>query len=63
MLPLVHVTLARALVAAGDVAAGRDAYKAFLDSWRNADPDAPLLRQARTEYERVRTASGQSVSR
>jgi hypothetical protein len=54
MLPLMHVTLARALMATGDVAAGRDAYTAFLDSWRNADPDVPLLRTARAEYAAAR---------
>jgi hypothetical protein len=63
MLPLARVTLARALMAAGDAAAGREAYKAFLDSWRNADPDAPLLRQATAEYKAAGPASPQPAGR
>ena len=41
--------LARALQESGDVVRSVAAYDAFLDSWKNADPDAPLLKIARRE--------------
>lgn len=51
--PLIQVTLARALAASGDMAGSRTAYASFLDSWRGADADVPLLRAARVEYART----------
>jgi DNA-binding winged helix-turn-helix (wHTH) protein/tetratricopeptide (TPR) repeat protein len=41
--------LARALREAGDPARSLEAYDAFLDSWKDADPEAPLLKVARRE--------------
>ncbi len=41
--------LARALRESGDTARSLAAYDAFLDSWKNADTDAPLLKAARQE--------------
>jgi hypothetical protein len=38
------------LVIAGDPAKAKTAYQEFFTLWENADPDIPLLRQARTEY-------------
>jgi DNA-binding winged helix-turn-helix (wHTH) protein/tetratricopeptide (TPR) repeat protein len=40
---------ARALRASGDAAGSLAAYDAFLESWKDADPDAPLLKVARGE--------------
>ena len=37
-----------------DVAASRQAYQDFLALWSEADPDVPLLNQAREEYARLR---------
>jgi DNA-binding winged helix-turn-helix (wHTH) protein/tetratricopeptide (TPR) repeat protein len=43
---------ARALVA--DVSGGRQSYQEFLAQWKNADPQTPILRQAKAEYAKLR---------
>ncbi|MGE5801707.1 MAG: protein kinase domain-containing protein [Gemmatimonadota bacterium] len=45
--------LARARVAAGDLAGARRAYERFFESWKDADPDVPVLVHARDEYRRL----------
>jgi eukaryotic-like serine/threonine-protein kinase len=40
---------ARALAASGDDAAARQAYDRFFGQWKRADPDVPLLVEARAE--------------
>jgi len=45
--------LARARAMAGDVTASVDAYERFLNGWRGADPDVPVLREAREECRRL----------
>jgi tetratricopeptide (TPR) repeat protein len=47
---LAHLQLGRALVVLGDKAKARIAYQDFLKLWKDADPDIPVLKQARTEY-------------
>jgi tetratricopeptide (TPR) repeat protein len=47
---LARLELGRALVIAGDPAKAKTAYQEFFTLWKNADPDIPLLQQARTEY-------------
>jgi DNA-binding winged helix-turn-helix (wHTH) protein/tetratricopeptide (TPR) repeat protein len=51
---LAHLQLARALVVEGDMAKAKNAYQEFLALWANADPDIPVLRQAKAEYARLR---------
>ena len=34
-------------------AKARAAYKDFLDLWRDADPDVPILKQAKKEYRKI----------
>jgi eukaryotic-like serine/threonine-protein kinase len=34
----------------GDTARAKAAYQDFLTLWKDADPDIPVLREARTEY-------------
>jgi eukaryotic-like serine/threonine-protein kinase len=46
---LSHLQLARALVLQGDTARARAAYQDFLNLWKNADLDVPVLRQAKAE--------------
>lgn len=48
--PLAYVGLARARTLAGDTAAARKAYEQFFALWKDADPDIPILRQAKAEY-------------
>ena len=47
------VSLARALAAAGDAAGAREAYQYFFELWKRADPDVPLLVQARREIAKL----------
>jgi predicted Zn-dependent protease len=47
--PVAQVSLARALAASGDTAGARQAYAAFFELWKKADPDVPLLLEARRE--------------
>jgi serine/threonine protein kinase/tetratricopeptide (TPR) repeat protein len=50
---LAKLGLARAQAMAGDKAASRTAYQDFLALWKDADPDVPLLLQAKAEYAAV----------
>ena len=47
---LAHLQLARAYVLSGDVEKGRGSYRIFLELWKDADLDIPVLQQARSEY-------------
>ena len=47
--PLSRVGLARAYVLQGDVTRARAAYEDFFNLWKDADPDIPILKQARAE--------------
>jgi hypothetical protein len=42
------------LVLSGDKPKARLAYSDFLALWNEADPDLPILRQARAEYFQLR---------
>ena len=37
----------------GDEAAAKKSYETFLDLWKNADPDIPILREAKAEYAKL----------
>jgi serine/threonine protein kinase/tetratricopeptide (TPR) repeat protein len=51
---LSYLGLARGSALAGDTAKARKAFEDFFDLWKDADPDIPILQQARTEYARLR---------
>jgi serine/threonine protein kinase/tetratricopeptide (TPR) repeat protein len=51
---LAHVQLGRAFALSGDLAKSKTAYQDFLALWKDADPDIPILTQARAEYARLR---------
>jgi tetratricopeptide (TPR) repeat protein len=51
--PLAHLGLGRAFVAAGDREKARIAYRDFLELWKDADPDIPILKQAKAEYAKL----------
>jgi hypothetical protein len=51
--PLARLGLARALAMAGDASA-RTAYEDFVSRWNGADPDLPVLKDARAELSRLR---------
>jgi tetratricopeptide (TPR) repeat protein len=48
--PLARLGLARAYTLTGDKAKARQAYQDLLAAWKDADPDVPILVQAKTEY-------------
>ena len=47
--PMARLQLARALAASGDRAKSSAVYKDLLTLWKDADPDIPLVREARAE--------------
>jgi eukaryotic-like serine/threonine-protein kinase len=47
---LARVWLARALAKSGDVAGAQRTYQEFFDLWKYADPDVPILVEARKEF-------------
>ena len=48
-----YLGLARASVLAGDPAKAKAAYQNFLTLWKDADPDIPILQQAKAEYAKL----------
>jgi Flp pilus assembly protein TadD/predicted Ser/Thr protein kinase len=50
---LAHLGLARACALSGNTARARTKYQDFLGLWKDADPDIPVLRQARAEYAKL----------
>ena len=50
---LARVGVARARVLAGDSAGAKKAYQDFFALWKDADPDIPILKQAKAEYAKL----------
>jgi eukaryotic-like serine/threonine-protein kinase len=50
---LVHLQMGRAYATAGDTAHAKTAYQDFFAQWKNADPDIPVLKQAKAEYAKL----------
>ena len=50
---LARLGVARAYHLQGDTANARAAYQDFFTLWKNADPDIPILKQAKAEYARL----------
>jgi hypothetical protein len=53
LLSLTQLGLARAQVLAGDTAGARVAYQDFFALWKDADPDIPILKEAKAEYAKL----------
>ena len=51
---LSYLGLARGSALAGDTAKARKAFQDFFELWKDADPDIPILQQAKAEYARLR---------
>jgi hypothetical protein len=47
------VALARASARAGDLDGTRKAYEKFFTFWKDADPDIPILIEAKKEYDHL----------
>ena len=50
---LAHLQLGRARAEAGDTGGARTAYQDFFALWKDADPDVPILKEAKSEYEKL----------
>jgi tetratricopeptide (TPR) repeat protein len=50
---LARLGVARAYALQGDTAKARTAYQDFLTLWKDADPDIPILKQAKAEYAKL----------
>jgi len=50
---LAHLQIARAYAMAGDTAKAKSAYQDFLTLWKDADPDIPILKEAKAEYAKL----------
>jgi eukaryotic-like serine/threonine-protein kinase len=50
---LAHLEIGRAYRLAGDAKQAKAAYHDFLTLWKDADPDIPILKQAKTEYAKL----------
>ncbi len=51
---LAHLQLGRAQAMMGDLQAARKSYQEFFELWKGADPDLPILKVARVEYEKLK---------
>ena len=50
---LAHLQLARAYALSGNTAKAKAAYQDFLTLWKDADPDVPILKEAKAEYAKL----------
>ena len=53
LMSLAHLGLGRAYALQGDSQKSRTAYQDFLALWKDADPDLPILKEAKAEYARL----------
>jgi eukaryotic-like serine/threonine-protein kinase len=51
--PLAHLGLARAGTLVGETAKSKKSYEDFFALWKDADPDIPILREAKAEYAKL----------
>jgi len=51
---LSHLQIGRAYAMSGDSTKAKSAYLDFFNLWKGADPDVPILKEARAEYEKLR---------
>jgi hypothetical protein len=45
--------LGRAFALSGDSTKAKTAYQDFFALWKNADPDVPILKEAKAEYAKL----------
>ncbi len=50
---LAHLGLGRAQALQGNTAAAKSAYQDFFAAWKDADPEIPVLKQAKAEYAKL----------
>ncbi len=54
LISLARLGLGRAYALQGEKAKARLAYQDFLAEWKNADPDIPILKEAKAEYAKLK---------
>jgi serine/threonine protein kinase len=50
---LAHLQIGRAYALSGDKIKAKSAYEDFFTLWKDADPDVPILKSARAEYDKL----------
>ena len=50
---LAHLQLGRAYALSGDTAKAKTGYQDFFALWKDADPDIPILKEAKAEYTKL----------
>jgi hypothetical protein len=50
---LAHLQIGRAYAMAGDAAKAMAAYQDFFAIWKDADPDIPILKEAKAEFAKL----------
>jgi DNA-binding winged helix-turn-helix (wHTH) protein/tetratricopeptide (TPR) repeat protein len=50
---IAHLQMGRAYALSGDTTRARAGYQEFFMLWKNADPDVPILKQAKAEYAKL----------
>jgi tetratricopeptide (TPR) repeat protein len=53
LIPMAQLHLARAYAMQNDSVKARTAYQDFLAMWKDADPDIPILKEAKSEYAKL----------
>jgi hypothetical protein len=53
VIQVAQLELGRVYQKMGDTAKARIAYQNFLAAWKDADPDLPLLKEAKAEYAKL----------
>ena len=51
---LAHLGLARAYALSGDTVKAKSAYQDYFGLWKDADPDIPILKEAKAEYAKLK---------
>ena len=60
--PLAQLGIARAYLIQGDREKSRKAYEVFFTTWKDANPDIPILREAKAEYNRLTATAPAAAS-
>jgi Tfp pilus assembly protein PilF len=50
---LAHLQIGRSYAMVGDTAKAKSSYQDFLTLWKDADPDIPILKEAKAEYAKL----------
>jgi hypothetical protein len=54
---LAKLQLGRAYAMSNEPSKANSAYQEFFELWSDADPDVPILKQAKAEYAKLRSGS------